>query len=302
MTDQAHGLRQMVLVDDDDGRVSEPDVNLPQGSARFIAVTSGKGGVGKTNLTVNLGIALARSGVRTAVFDADLGLGNIDIVLGEAPEYNLTHVLTGEKEIDEVIFEGPDNLRVLGSDSGLYEMANLSQRDLTRFVQKLEYLDHILDYVLIDTGAGISRGVLTFILSVNEVIIVVTPEPTSIADSYGMIKIIFSKNPDSLIYIVPNMVSSEEEAKEVYRRLMTVSRRFLGANLRYLGYMPRETVVSMAVKQQEPFLLSYPFSNVAKSVYAMAENLSGVSVEKKQKTGINGIFCRMAALIKGWMR
>lgn len=287
--DQAASLRQMA------SRVGR--------KARAIAVTSGKGGVGKTSLTVNLAVALSELGLKVGILDGDLGLANVDIVLGITPEFNLSHVLYGQKELNEIVTQGPSGVWVFAGGSGVYELANLSQWRLQRFVQHIGALDAELDVILIDTGAGISRNVMGFVTACDEVIVVTTNELTAITDAYGVIKLLATNNPSATVRLVVNMVKSEAEGERVLDSLQAVLDQFLNpsVNLTLLGCIPHDMAVTRAIQEQHPLVLSYPNSKAAVSIDAMARRLI-TGGQPPQPVGIGGIFQRMARLVrrKSW--
>jgi flagellar biosynthesis protein FlhG len=260
MADQAERLREMIK----ESRSNQ---------TRVIAVTSGKGGVGKTNFAVNLGISLAQAGNRVTLIDADLGLANVDVILGMVPQFNLGHVILGEKQISEVIIEGPAGLKVVTSGSGLYKLANLSEKNLERCLEYLNEIEKSTDIMLIDTGAGLSRNVLKFVMAAGEVVIVTTPEPTAITDAYGVIKVIANADKTTPIWVVINMIRTESEGNQSIDRLNTVSQRFLGVELTKIGFIPLDPIVSKAVKEQQPFLIGYPKSSAAQAINQIAGNL-----------------------------
>lgn len=282
MVDQAQRLRELIRNTDDnrqgDGQQND---NRHRHSARVIAITSGKGGVGKTNLSVNLGIALMKLGSRVLLVDADLGLANVDMLLGLVPKFNLGQVITGQKTIDDVITHGPLGLRIVASGSADYKMANLSDRSLEFCLQQLNELEKNTDIMLIDTGAGISRNVLKFVLAAEEVIIVTTPEPTAITDAYGIIKVIASADKTTPIWVVVNMIKDENEGRQVMERLSTVSKRFLGVELTSIGFIPMDPNVSKAVKEQQPFIIGKPRTIASEHVLAIAKTLLGAPLVQK---------------------
>lgn len=287
MTDQAEPLRRMA---------ERRDVLK---KARVIAVTSGKGGVGKTNLAVNLAVCLSRLGLRTGVLDGDLGLANIDIVLGITPEFNLGHVLHGQKRLAEILVPGPEGVAVFAGGSGVYELANLSQWLLQRFVKDIGSLDADIDLLIVDTGAGISRNVMSFVLACDEVIVVTTPEVTAITDAYGVIKLVVSNNPSATVNVVVNMVKGESQALNVLKSLKVVIGQFLetDVSLNLLGYIPADAAVGKAVHEQTPFAIAYPHSKAAASVERIARNLVQVH-DVRPSTGIGGLFQRMADMAR----
>jgi flagellar biosynthesis protein FlhG len=263
MADQAERLREIVR------QGSKNQYN----QTRVIAVTSGKGGVGKSNLSVNMGIALARLGARPLLVDADLGLANVDVIMGIIPPYNLGHVILGEKKISDVMINGPAGLRVIASGSGVYRLANLSEKSLEQCLEELNEIEKYTDIMLIDTGAGLSKNVLKFVLAAGEVIVVTTPEPTAITDAYGVIKVIASSEQNIPIWLVVNMVRNEDEGVQVVDRLASVSKRFLGVELSTLGFIPYDPIIPKAVREQQPFIISHPRSMAGQSLNLIAKNL-----------------------------
>lgn len=270
MKDQAEKLRSMAQ-----SIKNKIEADMIKGfkHTRVIAVTSGKGGVGKTNLALNLAIAMAQSGLRVVLFDADMGLANVDIIMGLTPKYNLYHVIRKEKEIKDILISGPKGLRIIPGGSGIFEMANLSEEELKRVITELAKLDGDADYMVIDTGAGISNNVISFVLSADEIIVVTTPEPTSLTDAYGIIKTVATREAGGKIFAIVNRVSSEAEGIIVGQKLKSVTQRFLGVELEILGHVIEDRAVEEAVMKQEPFMISYPTSTAARNVAAIASRL-----------------------------
>lgn len=298
--DQAERLRQLVAGRDERrprllGRPGTLAVEeAPKPRTRVLTVASGKGGVGKTNLVVNLGIALARRGLKVGILDADLGLANIDIVLGLVPPFNLVHVLRGEKSISDIMVPGPEGIRVFAGGSGVYELANVAQWHLDRFIAGLRELDGAMDICLIDTGAGIGRQVMSFVDAAEEAIVVTTPEPTAVTDAYGLVKMLSLHNQEAGVRVVVNMVEHQAEGKAVFERLRMVSRRFLNLELEYLGCVERDGAVTKAVREQRPFMVGSPHSRAAQSVQKLADVLTARAPERPQ--GLGDIFTRMLRL------
>lgn len=285
MADQAERLREIV-------KENMTNTN----PARVITITSGKGGVGKTNFAVNLGIALSKLGQKTLLVDADLGLANVDVMLGLIPKYNLGHVLLGEKKIDDIIIKGPEGMKIIPSGSGMYKLANLSDKKLAQCLEYLNQLEKSTDFILIDTGAGLSKNVLKFVLAAGEVIIITTPEPTAITDAYGIIKVISASKRDLPIRVVINMVKNEKEAEEVMERLSAVSQRFLGLDLERLGFIPLDATVPKAVKEQQPFILGHPRSMVAQNINQIATKLVNGNIQAT--SGSISFFERLLGIFK----
>jgi flagellar biosynthesis protein FlhG len=291
MKDQAQKLREMVhaLKKKNDYQKNETvlhhNIEDKEG-ARVIAITSGKGGVGKTNLTINLGIALSKLGYRVTILDADLGLANIDVVIGLIPKFTLADVIRGEKTLQEIIIEGPYRIQLISGGSGLKELVNLTEEQLLNLIKNLKYIGEVSDFILIDTGAGINYSVLSFVNATEEVILVTTPEPTSITDAYAMIKNIVYHDREKVIRVLVNRVEDAKEGLEVFNKLDNVSRKFLNRSLQRLGYLYDDTLVSKSVKLQKPFLLSYPNSLVSQEINRIAFQLVGKSdIENYEVSG-----------------
>ena len=285
MNDQAHSLRRLANRGD-------------RKSARVIAVTSGKGGVGKTNLSVNLSLGLIQAGSSVVLLDADLGMANVDILLGLTPKFTLTDVLQSEKDVGEIIVEGPLGLKVVAGGSGVYDVANLTEWDLERFVRSVEQLDLNSDFIIIDTGAGLGRNVLSFVLAADETIVVTTPEPTAITDAYGMIKVILQRNPDSAIRVIVNMVNSPRQAQQVVEKLNAVLRQFVNREVAYGGFIPYDGHVGRAVSEQRAFITAFPSSSASRSIEHVAEKIAGkTSGQDGLGRGLKGFFSRVYNLI-----
>jgi flagellar biosynthesis protein FlhG len=287
MADQAERLRTIIK-----GATNQAVGPVIKSPARVIAVTSGKGGVGKTNFSVNVGIALAKLGQRVLLVDADLGLSNADVILGVVPKFHLGHIISGQKQVSEVIEEGPFGLKILAGGSGDYRLANLSEQSLESCVASWNEFEQDLDFIIVDTGAGLSRNVLKFVLAAGEVIIITTPEPTSITDAYGIIKVVATTESDIPLWVVVNMAHDETEGRQVMERLKTVSQRFLGINLVSIGFLTWDQTVSKAVKEQQPFIIGYPRSIVAEEIGQIAQNILNRSVNAK-KSGAKNFFRRL---------
>ncbi|MFS8523487.1 MAG: MinD/ParA family protein [Limnochordales bacterium] len=262
--------------------------------ARVLTVTSGKGGVGKTNLSVNLGIALVRRGLRVVVVDADLGLANVDSVLGVDVERSLWDLLHGGLSVEDVLVPGPGGLEILPGGSGVHELAALSDGDLRRLLHHIEQLDAMFDVMLIDTGAGIGRDVINFALAGDEVLIVTTTDPSALADAYAMVKVISARRADARLLIAVNMAADFREGEATFQRLDSAARRFLGVQTTLLGVVPRDAAVIQAVKRQQPFVLATPQVAAARAVEAMARRLAGVP--EAEPAGLSGLIRRLLRL------
>lgn len=262
-------------------------------SLRTIAVTSGKGGVGKTNLAVNLAIALSRLGQRVLILDGDLGLANVDVLLGMHPHHSLQDVVDGRRTMGEIVLEGPDGVRVLPGGSGLYDMANLDDHRARSLVESAVALDGTADILLVDTAAGIYANVLNLVQAAGEAVVVASPEPTSITDAYGLIKAIAVSSPQPQFRLVVNMAGSVEEADEVARRMLLAARQFLGVEIDYCGMIPTDVNVAKAVRRQTPFLVAYPKSAASLWVTALARRLMGQEIRRGAGGGIDEFFRRI---------
>lgn len=241
---------------------------------RVIAITSGKGGVGKTNIVTNLAYALARKGKKVLVLDADLNLANVDVLLGLTPQFNLHHVFTGEKKIRDILVDAPGGFQILPASSGIMEMAELNEEQKLYFLEEIADLGHTIDIMLIDTAAGINNTVIYFTLAAQERVIVLTPEPTSLTDAYAMIKVLSSQNGVKKFRILVNSAQTEKEALAVYRQLTLVADRFLDSlSLDYLGFIPYDIKLPQAVRAQRLVTDLSPRSTVSGKFFTLADQL-----------------------------
>lgn len=238
---------------------------------KVYCITSGKGGVGKTNLSLNISIALQKMGKKVLLVDADLGLANVDIVSGLYPKYNIYHVLTFQKTINEVLLEGPMGIKILPGASGLYEMANLSTAELDILINSFKNISSDFDIIIIDTGAGISKNVLSFIKSSDEVIVVATPEPSAVTDAYAVIKLTY-RYPKK-IHVIINRADNFKDAEFTVQKLVSASKKFLGIQLHYLGYVLEDKYVSKSNIEQSPFYVRFPNCLASKCVENLGRNL-----------------------------
>ncbi|MBL0714185.1 MAG: MinD/ParA family protein [Desulfosarcina sp.] len=252
----------------------------------MISITSGKGGVGKTNIVANLGYELSRAGQDVLILDADLGLGNLDILLGLAPKYNLSHVIMGEKRIEEVVIEGPGHMKILPASSGIQELTQLSRDQKIGILYELDQLLDSVDVLLIDSAAGISPNVLDFSVSAHEMMVVVTPEPTSITDAYALMKVLALKYDEKHCRLIVNQVANEHEGREIFRQLNIVAEKFLDIDVSYFGCVLKDETMTACVKQQRIISQAFPdamaargFRNLARKTGALPalKTLSGES-------------------------
>lgn len=288
--DQANNLRNLI------SKSSANNKQYKELSARVITVTSGKGGVGKTNFSVNLAIELSKMGKRVVIIDADFGLANIEVLFGVMPRYNLADVLKGFKEIREVLTDGPMGIKFISGGSGLKDLNNISERQMFYVIDNFTYLDSIFDVIIIDTGAGISKSVVNFVKASDETVIITTPEPTSITDAYALIKTIRDEKGNMPVFkIVVNRVDDNEEGFEIFSKINKASSKFLNIPLENLGYIPYDKFLVKAVKNQEPATICFPNCEFTKAIEAISYRLMKNEFEYKRKSGgIKGFVKRLA--------
>jgi len=249
---------------------------------RVISISSGKGGVGKTSITANLAYELSKRGQRVVILDADLGLANIDILLGLTSKYNIKDVILGEKSLKEILIDAPGGFKVLPASSGITELTHLDLSQRMNFMEDIEELNDDIDIMLIDNAAGISDNVLYFNVAAQEQIIVITPEPTSITDAYALIKILVKKYDEKSFLLLINQTKSEKEALTIYKHFVTIVERFLGSlSLDYLGYIPKDEKVSKAIRQQKPLLACYPGALASIAIKNLAASILNLDTTPK---------------------
>ncbi|MBW2367116.1 MAG: MinD/ParA family protein [Deltaproteobacteria bacterium] len=252
---------------------------------RVIAVTSGKGGVGKTNIVAGLALALTNIGKKVLILDADLGLANIDIIFGIHPKHNIGHVLSGEKTLPEIIVTGPGGVRIIPAGSGFVSLTHLTNGQKLSLLSEFEALDNDFDFLIIDTGAGISDNVTYFNLAADECMIVATPEPTSVTDAYAMIKVMANEHGEKYFKLLMNMVKDEDEAKAVFLSLSQAADQFLnGVVLEYIGYILQDEKVPAAVCSQKTFVELYPNTAASRNI----RNIAGAVLERTRRFDTNG--------------
>lgn len=249
---------------------------------RVICITSGKGGVGKTNITANLAYTLAKKGRAVLVLDADLNLANIDVLLGLTPKFNLQHVFSGEKTLSEVLVQGPAGFSILPGSSGILELADLTESQKLYFLEEMESLGRGLDFLLVDTAAGINNNVVYFNLAAQERVVVLTPEPTSLTDAYALIKVLSGRHDVKRFRILVNEATGEKEALAVFRKLSVVTDRFLQSlSLDYLGYIPHDEKLGKAVRGQRLVTEAFATTHAANSFFRLADRLLAEQPEIK---------------------
>lgn len=284
MLDQAAKLRQMA----EGNAIREEKVNR---DTKVFTITSGKGGVGKSNIVVNLGITLQKLGKKVMIFDADLGMGNDDVLIGCVPKYSVFDTIFSGKEIEEVLVEGPHGIKLLPGGSGLSKVDDLTEVQRKIFLKKLEHLEGF-DYILIDTGAGINRSVLGFIACSDELLIVTTPEPTALTDAYSLLKAVSHFKIKTSAKVVVNRVFDEREGKNTFYKFNNAAQRFLNIKLFHLGNVSDDKRLTQAVRMQTPLVLAYPNSDSAKDIQNLAKEIEGINY-KTDSEGIQGLFKRI---------
>jgi flagellar biosynthesis protein FlhG len=267
MIDQAESLRKQL-------------VSVSPSSARVISVVSGKGGVGKTNITVNLALSLAKMGKRVLVMDLDVGMGNVDLILGRRSQKHIMDMLQNQLSVWEIIEEGKDELHTIAGGRNFGTLAQITEDMLQHFIKQLEDLERFYDFIFLDMGAGATDTALKFILSSHEVLVVATPEITSLTDAYSMMKFIYMKNDTMPFYLAVNRCENDREGLETSAKLKNVCNQFLNKDLMCLGMIPLDNSVLESVKRQVPFTLNKPDSPVSQAVMKLARTYTGVTNQK----------------------
>jgi len=247
---------------------------MNKSSLRVLAVSSGKGGVGKTTIVANLACALSKGGKKVLVVDTDLGLNNIDILLGLTSKKHIGHVLSGKSNVEDIILHGPEGIHILPAGNGLQELTQLESEKKMALMDKLDRISGDYEFLIFDTSAGISSNVTFFCSAAHEIFLIATTEPTSLTDVYALMKVLHTKHSQKHFRLIINSVSSEREAQGVYQNLTAVADRFLnGVYVEYLGYILRDPNVSKAIRQQKAFLEIYPFSKFSRCMNELAEKI-----------------------------
>ncbi|OCT13798.1 cobyrinic acid a,c-diamide synthase [Paenibacillus pectinilyticus] len=289
MKDQAEGLRNLVQTQSDKGTKT----------TRIITVTSGKGGVGKSNFTLNFALSLQSLGYKVLVFDADIGLANIDVLMGVPSTYSLYHLLKKDKTIWEIIQKGSNDLEFIAGGSGFNDLLRLTEEELDYFADQVMQLNGYADFIIFDTGAGLSKETLKFILAAEEAIVVTTPEPTSITDAYAIIKMVNSMGHDVAFKLVINRVTDAKEGKQTADKISLVAKQFLNIQIPTIGFVEDDPVVSKAVKKQIPFSIAFPYSGATKSIKSLTDNyIKGYRVIETPSTGVKSFLNKMMKLLK----
>lgn len=287
MPDQADSLRQVA-----GQHLAGSAMAGRRHHCRVLAVTGGKGGVGKTNVAVNLSLALCQGGARVLLLDGDMGLANVDLMLGISPKYTLQHVFDRKVQLNDIVVEGPCGLKVLPGGMGLPELANLNTLDIVRLLGLLRGLERAQDILVIDTAAGIGQVVTRFALAADDVIFVSTPEPTAMVDAYGMMKALKQGDVQGNLHLIVNMVRKRGEDAQFYRSLAAVARSYLDLELSWLGSLPRDESIVNCVKTHQPFLISQPNSVASRELKRVAgQFLAEMNIHQPQQT--EGFFARL---------
>lgn len=263
MEEQAEELREL-MKDESSSKEKSSKNTKKESNTRIIAITSGKGGVGKTNFAVNMAIAYAQLGKKVILIDGDLGMANVNVLLNIVPQYNLMHVINKKKTMKEIVMDTEFGIKFIAGANGFSKIANLTVEELEYFANQFATLGNA-DIIIIDTGAGIANNVLQFVAAADEVIVVTTPEPTAITDAYGIIKIITTEIVDRTVdlKLIVNRVHSADEGKRISERIISIAGQFLGYKVEYLGFVYEDSVVQASVIRQKPFIVVNPTSKPA---------------------------------------
>ncbi|HYE36796.1 MinD/ParA family protein [Methylocaldum sp.] len=248
---------------------------------RVLAVSSGKGGVGKTNVAVNLGVCLSELGRQVVLLDADLGLANVDVLLGLQPKFNLSHVLSGERTLDEILVEGPSGLKIVPASSGIQRMSELNSAEQAAVIRAFGEMNQDIDVLLVDTAAGISGGVVNFARACQDIILVVCDEPTSLTDAYAFIKLLNRDYGVCRFQILTNMVQDFQQGQALFSKLCRVTDRYLDVALNFLGAVPRDEQLRKAVQRQTPVAVAYPHSKAAQAFRALALKTDALPISEQ---------------------
>lgn len=288
MMDQAEALRRLA---NDTTRVAD---NINSGNnlktTKIITVTSGKGGVGKSNFVVNLAISLQQKGEKVLIFDADLGMGNDDVLMGLYPKYNIFDILSSDKTLKDIMIEGPEGVMLIPAGSGLNKVQELQENERRRFLHSLESLDEF-DYILMDTGAGVSKDILSFISASEELIIITTPEPTSLTDAYSLIKATDYFKLKNKAKIIVNKAFTRKEGEDTYKKLKKAVDKFLKIEVEYLGSILDDKKLVMSVRAQKPFVLLYPNCIAARDIENITSKIMEQEIESSE--GAIGLFKKL---------
>ncbi|MEN8189405.1 MAG: MinD/ParA family protein [Thermodesulfobacteriota bacterium] len=278
-------------------RTLEQDSSLSVASnattTRVCAVTSGKGGVGKTAVVANMAVTLAKNGLNVLILDADLGLANIDVVFGLAPQFNLNHFFSGEQELSDILVEGPEGVKILPAGSGIQNFTRLDSQQKMRLLEGLDQMHNEFDFVLIDTEAGISENVTYFNTAAQEILVVTTPEPTAITDAYALMKLLSTQYHEKRFNLVVNQIADEEEALDVYRKLTMVSNRYLDISIDYLGSIPSDRLMVESIRRQKVIVELHPNSKTSQAFSTLASTICAEQMPTEPKGSVQFFWRRL---------
>ncbi len=295
MNNQASKLKEY-MADNNIKDIEKSNNNSSKKKSRIIAIASGKGGVGKSTLTVNLALAIRELENDVFLIDSDIGMANIDVMLGLKSQYDLNHVLNGQCSLKEAVATGPYGLNVLSGISGIDDIINISNENIKKLLNGVAEIEDNYDVILLDTGAGASQTVINFTTAADEILIVLTPEPTSIMDSYSLIKLLSSKNYQGKLHLVVNRVDSQKEADSIINRFLTTARKYLNLDIELLGIIPNDTHISKSVKKQHPVFKLYPNLKVNDKFMEIASSLLGKELDLPSR-GIKNFFYKLIGQI-----
>ncbi|MGY4689840.1 MinD/ParA family protein [Salibacterium sp. K-3] len=289
MNDQAHNLRRVL---------QQREHEAPK-DTRVLSVVSGKGGVGKSNFSLNFGIGLAQQGYRTALFDLDIGMANVDILLGIHASKDIVDMIEKDRSIWDIMEQGPGGLQIAAGGSGLNDIFEMTPGKKERFSRQMAMLDGVFDYILFDMGAGADADSMNFILSSHEAIILTTPEPTAITDAYAMIKHLHLRGPELASSILVNRAESKKEGRQTGENLQRAAARFLNKEVPLLGTIPQDKHVLQAVKKQEPFSLAYPDAPASKALKTCLDTFAGSKAGKNHRSSYKRFLGQLKEFLKG---
>lgn len=285
--DQAANLRNIIK------RTQATNVSM---NARVITVTSGKGGVGKSNVSVNLAIQFKKLGKRVIIFDADFGLANVEVIFGIVPKYNMFDMIYNSMDIMDILTQGPLGIEFISGGSGVQELLKLDRYQLTYMLEKMKELDRLADIIIIDTGAGISDSVLDFVMASNEVLLVTTPEPTAITDAYAVLKAIKKRDPninEKSLNLLVNRTEYHQEGSEIFEKLNKVTNRYLDIDLTNIGSLPNDKTLVKAVVEQKPVTMLYPKADVSRGFEILADRMVNGTVRDDDHRGLGNLFSNL---------
>jgi len=284
MSDQAQNLRELM------GKTQD---------VRVISVASGKGGVGKSSISVNLAIAMSRLGARVLILDADFGLANIDVMLGITTRLDLSYFLRGERTLHEIIQLGHEGVRFISGGSGVNELINMKEEQLTELLAKIVHLDEPIDLIIMDAGAGVSSTIMQVLLASSETIVVTTGEPTSVLDAYALVKTIVKRDATHPLHVLANKCENKGEAQSVQTGFVTVCGRHLGKNINPLGLISYNHDFTTAIKRQVPITVSDPYGATAREIDVIARTILNMPNERASYSILSRVFSRMLGVSKG---